>query len=112
MPKLMTQVKFTIESGIVSAFKARCADEGVSMASVISRFMNTGKPIKDTNVKIKTRPQRKKAVAEHIGLLECIMRNEEQYRDDIPEQFVSRYEAADHSCEMLAQAISCLEDAY
>ena len=113
----MTQVKFTIESDIVSAFKARCASEGVSMASMISEFMKTGdyrtgKPAKDTTLKIETRPQRRKALAVFIGFLGDMMHNEEQYRDAIPEQFESRYEAADHTCERLAQAISDLDEAY
>jgi len=112
MPKTMAQVKFTIESEIISAFKARCASEGVSMASAISQFMKTDKTTNGIKAKNVTRSQRKKAVAEYIGFLDDITCNEEQYRDAIPEQFQSRYETADHSCEMLAQAISCLEEAY
>ena len=112
MTKQMTQAKFAIESHIVSAFKVRCASEGCSMASAISRFMETGCLPKAAKAKIDTRPQRKKAVSEYIGLLENILYNEEQYRDAIPEQFESRYEAADCTCEHLAEAISCLEEAY
>ena len=112
MSRPMTQVKFTIEADIVSPFKARCASEGVSMASVISQFMETCKPTKIAAAKIDTRPQRKKAVTEYIDLIGRLMHMEEQYRDAIPEQFVSRFETADNSCEQLAQAISCLEDAY
>ena len=112
MSKTMVQVKFTIEADIVSAFKARCVSADVSMASVISQFMKTSRPTKGIKTKIDTRPQRKNAVSEYIGFLENLMYNEEQYRDAIPEQFVSRYEAADNTCEQLAQAISNLEDAY
>jgi len=112
MAKPMVQVKFAIDPDIVAAFKARCASEGVSMASVISKFMITCRPAKNPTTKIRTRSQRKKAVSEYIGFLENVMYNEEQYRDAIPEQFESRYETADSTCEQLAQAISCLEDAY
>ena len=112
MSKPMVQVKFTIETDIVSVFKAHCASEGVSMASVISQFMKTSRPTKGTKIKIDTRPQRKNAVSEYIGFLESLMYNEEQYRDAIPKQFESRYETADHTCDLLAQAISNLEDAY
>jgi len=112
MPKPTVQIKFTIEANTVSAFKARCALEGISMTSVISQFMKTAQPIKDIKVKTDTRPQRKKAVSEYIGLLENIMYNEERYRDAIPEQFESRFETADNTCEKLAEAISSLEDAY
>lgn len=106
------QVKFTIESDIVSAFKARCAAKGVSMASVISQFMKNGQPVKGTNTNIDTRSQRKKFVSEYIELLENVVYMEEQYRDAIPEQFEARFEAADQTCENLNQAIVCLEDAY
>lgn len=112
MPKSMVQVKFTIDSKIASAFKARCASESVSMASVISRFMETSKPEKSKKENIGTRPQRKKAVLQYIGLLENVLYMEEQYREAIPEQFVSRYETANDTCGNLSEAISCLEDAY
>jgi hypothetical protein len=39
-----TQVKFTIDSDIVSGFKSRCAAEGVSMASEIRCFMMACQP--------------------------------------------------------------------
>jgi hypothetical protein len=113
MPKTVTQVKFTVEAGIVSAFKTRCAAHGVSMASVVAQFMETFRqPVKATKIKVDTRTHRKKAVSEYIGLLEHILQMEEQYRDAIPENFEARYESADYSCEQLAQAISYLEDAY
>jgi hypothetical protein len=109
----MTQVKFTIESSVVSSFKDRCLSEGVSMASVVARFMaSPWQPIKDTGTKVDTRPNRKKAVLECVASLERILQMEEQYRDAIPEQFEARHGKADHSCEQLAEAISLLEDAY
>jgi len=112
MSKSMVQVKFTIDSNIASAFKAHCVSKGISMASVISRFMETSKPEKNTKEKTNTRPQRKKAVMKYIGLLENVLYMEEQYRDAIPEQFESRYETANDTCNQLSEAISCLEDAY
>ena len=112
MSKTMVQVKFTIDSNIVSAFKARCASQGVSMASVISHFMENGQPGKFLKVKIQTRPQRKKALMEYIRLLEELMCMEEQYRDAVPEHFTTRFEAADSSCSQLSEGISCLEEAY
>jgi hypothetical protein len=106
------QVKFTIDSSIVSAFKARCASESVSMASVISQFMKTAKPEKGIKIKTETRPLRKKAVRVIISLLDDIMEEESYYRDNIPEQFQTRYETSDQTCEQLTQAISFLEDAF
>ena len=112
MSKSMVQVKFTIEAEIVSAFKMRCSSANVSMASVVSQFMKTSQSMKATKLKINTRPQRKKALSEYIGFLNELMYNEEQYRDAIPEQFESRYETAENTCNQLEQAISNLEDAY
>jgi hypothetical protein len=112
MPNSVTQIKFTIDSGIVSAFKARCKAENVSMTSVISQCMKTSQPSKSAWKKTETRPFRRKAVLEIIDLLEEIMDREEAYRDDIPEQFETRRENADQACDQLAQAISCLEEAY
>ena len=112
MPNLMEQIKFTIESDTVSAFKARCRIEGVTMTSVIRQYMKSCHPAKGLKFKIDTRPLRRKAVSDIIGLLNGIMQMEEQYRDNIPEQFQSRFESADQACEQLSQAISCLEDAY
>jgi len=112
MANSMEQIKFTIESDIVSAFKARCKSEGVSMTSVIRQYMKTSQPAKGVKIKTDTRPLRRKAVLEIIGLLNGIMQMEEQYRDNIPEQFESRYESADQACEQLSEAISCLEDAF
>jgi len=108
----MTQIKFTIDADTVSAFKARCASKGVSMASVISQFMKTCLPDRSIKAKTDTRQLRKNTVLEIIGLLDDIMQKESDYRDNIPEQFQSRYETADHACEQLSQAISCLEDAF
>jgi len=112
MTKEMRQIKFTIEADIVSRFKARCASEGVSMASVIRQLMANHKPTKSKETKIDTRPQRRKAVKVYIGLLEDVFENESQYRDSIPEQFEQRIEDADHSCEILEQAINLLEETY
>jgi len=112
MEKTMTQVKFTINSDIVSAFKARCEGEGVSMTSEIRRFMITCQPTRQTSPKLTTRPLRRKAVIEIIGILNTIMESESSYRDNIPEPFEQRYEAADQACDKLEEAIANLEDAF
>jgi hypothetical protein len=106
------QVKFTIESCVVDAFKLRCSDKGISMASVICEWMKTGRPTTSLVLESQTRSLRKKSVMEIIDLLEDIAQNEEDYRDAIPEQFQSRYEVANQACELLNEAISCLQDAY
>jgi len=108
----MTQVKFTIEADIVSAFKSQCASEGVSMASTICRWMKTGQPLKAIKIKTDTRRHRRRAVMEIVALLNTIMEEEIKYRDSIPEQFEQRVEAADYACDQLSDAISCLEEAF
>jgi hypothetical protein len=112
MPKVKTQIKFKIDDEIVSAFKAHCASEGVSMTSVVEDWMKTRKPVKDVKIMTLTRRERKKSVIAMIGLLNDILENEGQYRDSIPEQFTNRFEEAEHFCEKLAEAIECLEDVF
>lgn len=112
MSSSMVQIKFTLESDIVDAFKKRCTSDGVSMASVIRQFMSECSPEKPVETKINTRQHRKKAVHEVIGLLDRIVQEEETYRDRIPEAFQTRYETADQTCDQLTEAISSLEDAY
>jgi hypothetical protein len=112
MAKETVQIKFTIDAHIVSAFKARCETEGVSMASAARQWMSAGRSEKSVKVKLGTRPTRRKAVSEIIGLLNEILENEERYRDSIPEQFEQRQELSELSCNQLADAISCLEEAF
>ena len=112
MPKIMVQVKFTIESGVVSSFKAQCAAEGVSMAAVACKWMESSHPAKVSKAKNDTRPSRKKTERGTIALLKDVLQNEENYRDAIPETFQARFEASVQSCEQLSQAISCLEEAF
>ena len=107
-----TQVKFTIEADVVAEFKSRCANESVSMTSVVREWMKTRLPARETKAVTLDRSYRRKAVNEIIGLLKNIMESETAYRDNIPEQFTQRYEAADHACDMLEEAIASLEDAF
>jgi len=112
MANTMTQVKFTIEADIVAAFKARCESEGVSMASVIRRWMAAGQPARAPTAKADTRPHRRKTVAELTGVLETVLQKEDEYRAAIPEAFQSRLEAADWACGQLETAIDCLQNAF
>ena len=112
MPRETTQIKFTIDADIVSAFKLRCMSEGVSMASAVREWMKTSRPVKVTRPDTDTRPHRRKAVREIISLLEDIETRETEYRDNIPEQFSQRYDDADEACSKLSEAISSLEDAF
>jgi hypothetical protein len=108
----MTQIKFTIEADIVTAFKARCAAEGISMTSVIRRWMEVGTTIKGVEINTTTRPHRRKAVKNIIVSLNGIMDAEAKYRDSIPEQFEQRIDDAENACDMIAEAITCLEEVF
>jgi len=112
MPGKTTQIKFTIDSDIVAAFKAKCRASGVSMTSVIRQWMIVRQPTKDVEQKPLTRPKRRMAVMKIIALLDEILEMEEQYRDSIPEQFAQRYEWSEHACDHLAEAIGNLRDAF
>ena len=112
MTEAMTQIKFTIEADIVAAFKSRCAAEGVSMASEVREWMKNKKPSKKIENDIQTRPQRRKTVQEIIILINGILEAETEYRDNIPEHFTQRYEAAENACDLLTEAISSLEEAF
>jgi len=109
----MTQVKFTIESEIVSAFKARCAAGGISMTSVVRQWMKTGRPDKGgAKARVDTRPHRRKTVLEITGMLETVLQAEQDYRDAIPEVFQTRLDSAEAACDELEKAIECLEGAF
>jgi len=112
MSNTMTQAKFTIESAIVSAFKARCEREKVSMTSIIRQYMITCQPMRAVKTKALTRPLRRKAVMDIIDRLNNIMELEMEYRDNIPESFSQRYDEADNACNQLEEAISRLEEAF
>ena len=82
------------------------------MAATICRWMRTGQPIKAIKIKTDTRRHRRKAVMEIIELLNAILGGESRYRDNIPEQFEQRVEAAEYACDQLSDAISSLEEAF
>jgi hypothetical protein len=106
------QIKFSIESEIVSEFKSQCSSKGVSMTSEIRQFMKACRSTRDTKIKIQTRPQRRKAVRKIIALLNDIMVIESQYCENIPEQFAQKQEEAEYACEYLSDAIASLEEAF
>jgi hypothetical protein len=112
MSKDMTQVKFTLESDIVASFKAYCASEGVSMASMIRKWMVAGKQAEENETRTDTRPHRRRAVQEAIILLEDVLHAEAGYRDAIPEAFLKRRDSADWACGQLEMAIDFLKNTF
>ena len=113
-----TQVKVSVPSELAAAFKAKCAADGVSMASILSRFMSevtsgrhaVNKPIDP----YKTRPQRRKALNTMIAQLGSIMDAEQFYLDNITENLQNSrfYDAAERSIFAFDEALSVLTEAY
>jgi len=108
----MTQIKFTIETDIVAAFKARCVSDGISMAEAARQWMRAGQPAKRARPRIDTRPLRRKAVLDAASLLDAVLQAEMDYLDAIPESFESRRDSAERACCELEAAIDCLRDAF
>ena len=113
-----TQIKVSLPQELAAAFKAKCAAEGVSMASEIARFMSgeisgrrSPKPSKDL---FETKPQRRKVLAAMIADLEKLMDAEQNYMDNIPENLqASRfYDAAEHAVSSFEEALGILSEAY
>ncbi len=108
-----TQVKVSVAPEIATAFKEKCLQNGVSMASVLSRFMSAQtypplKPLYDT------RQKRRKALRGILDQLHAIKDAEQVYLDNIPPNLQSSklFEAAELTVATLEEAISLLEDAY
>ena len=113
-----TQVKVSVSSELAAAFKAKCAADGVSMASILSRFMSEvtsgHHAVKNPIDPYKTRPQRRKALNIMIAQLGSIMDAEQSYLDNIPENLQNSrfYDAAEHSISVFDEALNILAEAY
>jgi hypothetical protein len=113
-----TQVKVSVNPEIAAAFKEKCFNDGISMASEISRFMS-----EQTNINRKkklqaepfgTRQRRRKALVSLIGQLEEILDAEQDYWHNIPINLQNgqAYEAAEHAVSALEEVLSLLHGAY
>jgi len=109
-----TQVKVSVDSQIAAAFKSSCFSSGVSMASVLSKYMTTycAAPHKNgSDSSLSTKRQRRAAIAKVILQLQHILHSEESYRDRIPVnlQSSSLFDAADHWVSVLEEVIDSLD---
>ena len=112
-----TQIKITVKPELAAAFKAACANAGVSMVNVLSECMaeysqtakNTGQPCGMT-----TRRQRRTAVRRILSQLETIKSAEARYMGKIPEnlQNSSVYDAAEETVTALEEAVEILASAH
>ena len=112
------QIKVSTKPEIAAAFKAACETAGVSMASVLSKFMEdyAAAPAKKAapQVPVDTRRQRRNAMKSLLATLERIRDAEESYRDNIPENLSggSAYGVADECVSVLSEGFDVLETAY
>ena len=106
-----TQVKVSVQPEIAAAFKKKCQEKGVSMASEIARFMSGENKKTDP---CSTRQRRRKALISVIMQLEAICDAETQYWHNIPINLQNgeRYEAAEQAATAMEEAVALLYQAY
>ena len=113
-----TQVKVSVKQETAASFKKACEASNVSMASVISRFMEqfNGAAVKkpDYSPDLSTRRQRRAAIITMVRLLGRVLDNETRYMDNIPDNLQSgtAYENAGHCISTLEEVIDLLLSAY
>lgn len=109
------QVKISAPSFVSTAFKDTCAENGVSMASVLSQFMadysNVSMKKNRHSPDYTTKRKRRSAVKSIIQHLEQIRAAEEQYRDHIPENLQGSvvFENAEQTVSLLEETIDLLD---
>lgn len=114
-----SQVKVAIHPETAAAFKAACQAEHVSMARVLSGFMESraGTASLSSRVEkdlLKSRGGRRKLLAALTTQLEEIKEAEADYRDQIPASFREsiRYDNAEQSVQAMEEALDALYEAY
>ena len=116
------QINISVDKQLAGAFKAACADKGVSLARAIKSFMRMSCNAPDCNrentnipaVRRSSRTMRRKEAARIAVNLERMMKEEEEYLDRMPENLrgSARGDAAEVSIAALSEAIDLLYDAY
>ena len=113
-----TQVKVSVSQELAAAFKAKCAAEGVSVASEISRFMSekvgskhSPKPPSDP---YGTRQKRRSVLDGMLAQLGELMEAEQAYLDRIPENLRNspQYENAELTVSILDEGINIISGAF
>ena len=113
-----TQLKISIKPEIAESFKATCAASGVSMASILSKYMAdySHAPCKKKVPAdpYATRKKRRGIVNGILSQMEQLAHAEKQYRDNIPENLKNSmtYDAADQSVSVLYEVIDLLQEVY
>jgi hypothetical protein len=115
-----TQINVSMDKELAGAFKASCAEAGVTIASEIKMFMESrcGVLADSSRASRKNRPStrgtRRKEAADIALRLQKLLDEEEQYLERIPDnlQGGSRAEDAAHSVSHLTDALDALLEAY
>jgi len=123
------QLKISVNPDTATLFKAACAANNVSMAGVLSKFMDeyshtdsnderqskTELCSKDKSFNtLETRRKRRNAVNNIMLQMEQLMIAEERYRDSVPENLQGSkwYDAAEHSIELIQEILELLSEIY
>jgi len=116
------QVKISVNPALASSFRAACAADGVSIASVLSQFMaeySATEAIqyatkKTSTVSLSTKKKRSSTVRKLTCQLEQVREAEEQSMENIPENLRSAgpFEESEERIRLMDEAIEILEELY
>lgn len=113
--KNYTQVKVSVDPDVAAAFKTACTASKISMAAVLSQYMEKySKTTQKRKPENTTRRQRRKSVTSIIKQLENVKEAEERYLDAIPNNLHGSivFETTDQIVSMLEDVIDLLGSVY
>ena len=123
--KNYTPIKVSVRHNIASSFKLACLKKGESQASVLAKAMieyadikaspqneNAMPNLANDGNKYNTRRKRRKITEDIINQLNQVLKDEEEYMNGIPCNFVNRSATAEETIELLTEAINNLKEAY
>jgi len=113
------QVKVYVEPDVATGFKRKCQSAGVSMASVVSQFMEDYSktavkrkppPVEDGS----TKKKRRQLIDRAARLVEIARDGEESAKDNTPENLkgTDRYMESEESISKMDEIIDLLGDVY
>ena len=113
------QMNIAVRPELSEDFRKACEQNQIPMREVLTVFMAAystapSLPKSPKGPSYNERRKRRKAVADILAQLEEIRNAEENYKENIPENFKtsSRYESAEHAVEALGEVIVLLESAF
>ena len=111
-----SQVKVSVKPELAAAFKAACAANAASQASVLSGFMAEYShiPAKHQNTRLNSRKARRSAVKALTAQLADILAAEESYRDNVPENLQGSkwHEASEASISVICEVLDLMGEIY